>query len=193
MLDVANRSTDGEDGLSSVRHPIDPTAAVQGAFDAASLLVLWLLRSLAPAVFIAGLSYAWLVSETRFESIPAMTSPGQAVQVLLSPFAGLALAIILRFVVGIAALVLAYPLSRRETGSSIGPGSWRRPFQVWTDRLHLVRAYRSLRWTSTVGQLAATRLGRWGRVLSWSGPLLLIVDVLLVVVLLVVVILNPRS
>ena len=114
-------------------------------------------------------------------------------QLLLSPFVLVAIAIILRFLVGIAALVLAYPLSRRETDSSIGPGMLWRPFRVWADRLHLVRAYRSLRWTSTVRQLAATRLGRWGRVLSWSGPVLLVADVVMFIALIVVVYLNPRS
>ena len=184
---------DGADGLDARGHPLDPSAAVRDGFDAIALLVLWLLRSAVPALLLAGLSYAWVVSETRFEAIPAVTTPGQAVQLLLSPFVLVAIAIILRFLVGIAALVLAYPLSRRETGSSIGPGMLWRPFRVWADRLHLVRAYRSLRWTSTVRQLAATRLGRWGRVLSWSGPVLLVADVVMFIALIVVVYLNPRS
>jgi len=179
--------------IDPIRHPIDPSAAVRDRFDAASLLVLWLLRCAVPAILLAGVSYAWVVSETRFGAIPQITSPGQAVRVLLSPFAFIAIAIVLRFLVGIAALVLAYPLSRRETGSSIGPGLMRRPFRVWADRLHLVRAYRSLRWTSTVRQLAATRLGRWGRVLSWAGPTFLVIDVILFIAMFVVVYLNPRS
>jgi hypothetical protein len=37
-----------------------------------------------------------------------MTSPAQAVRALLSPFAGVAVAIIVRFGVGVAALALAY-------------------------------------------------------------------------------------
>jgi hypothetical protein len=192
-LNVADGGSNGDDGPDPIRHSIDPAAAVRSRFDATALLVLWWLRSAAPAVFIVGVIYAWLVSEERFESIPQMSTPGQAVAVLLSPFAGIAIAIILRFGVGIAALVLAYPLGRRESGSSIGPNMWRRPFRVWTDRLHLVRAYRSLRWTSTVGDAAADRIGQWGKAMTWSGPVLVILDVLLVVLLIVVVILNPRS
>jgi hypothetical protein len=46
-------------------------------------LVLWLVRSSVPALLLAGVSYAWVVSETRFEAIPQVTSPGQAVQLLL--------------------------------------------------------------------------------------------------------------
>jgi hypothetical protein len=190
-LDVVD--AEDTDKLDQIRHPIDPSAAVLGVFDATALLVLWLLRSAVPALFLAGLSYAWLVSEARFEAIEGVTTPGQAFRLLLSPFALVAFAIILRFLVGIAALSLAYPLGRRETGSSIGPGGPGRPFQVWADRIHLVRAYRSLRWTSGIRQLAADRLGRPGRVLSWSGPVLLAADLILFVALIVVVYLNPRS
>jgi len=190
---VVDSTRNNRAGTDPIRHPIDPAAAVRGRFDAAALLALWFLRSAAPALLIGSLIYAWLATDNKFESIPEMTSPGQAVRALLSPFAGVAVAIILRFLVGIAALALAYPLSRRETGSSIGPARRRRPFQIWADRLHLIRAYRSLRWTSTVRQLAATRLGRHGRILAWSGPALLITDIVLIFALLVVVYLNPRS
>ncbi|MET0865629.1 MAG: hypothetical protein ABWZ98_14965 [Nakamurella sp.] len=185
-------STDAH-GSGPIRHPIDPAAAVGGKFDTTALLVLWLLRSAVPALLLAGLAYAWVVSETRFESIAIVTTPGQAVRLLVSPFVFVAIAIILRFLVGCAALLLAYPLSRRETGSSVGPGMQGRTLRVWTDRLHLVRAYRSLRWTSSVRQLAARGLGSWGRVLSWSGPVLFVIDVVMIVVLVVVVYLNPRS
>jgi hypothetical protein len=67
-----------------------------------------LLRCATPALLLASLIYAWLASESRFESIPQMTSPAQAVRALLSPFAGVAVAIIVRFGVGVAALALAY-------------------------------------------------------------------------------------
>lgn len=190
MNDRVNKGADGPD---PVPHPIDPAAAVGGAFDATALLVLWLLRSSVPALLLAGMAYAWVVSESRFESIANVTTPGQAVRLLVSPFVFVAIAIILRFLVGLAALLLAYPLSRRETGSSIGPGMPRRTLRVWADRLHLVRSYRSLRWTSSVRQRAASMLGSWGRVLSWSGPVLFVIDAVMIVVVVVVVYLNPRS
>lgn len=187
-----SRGQDAE-GPEAIQHPLDPSAALRGRFDATALLMLWLLRRSVPALLLAGLSYAWVVSETRFEALPQVTTPGQAVQLLLSPFALVAVAIILRFLAGLAALALAYPLSRRETGSSMVSDMLRRPFRVWSDRLHLVRAYRSLRWTSMVRTLAAARVGRWGRALSWSGPALLIADIILFIALVVVVYLNPRS
>lgn len=181
------------DRLDPIRHAIDSAAAVRGRFDAAVLLVLWLLRCSVPALFLAGLSVAWVVTESRFETVPQVATPWQAVRVLLSPFGLVAIAVLLQFLVAIAALLLAYPLSRRETGSSMAPGVPHRPLRVWADRLHLVRAYRSLRWTSAVRQLAATRLGRWGRALSWSGPVLLVADGIMLITLVLVVYLNPRS
>jgi len=66
------------DRLDPIRHPIDPSAAVRDRFDATALL-LWLLRSTVPALLLGGLSYAWLVSETRFEAIPQVTTPGHAI------------------------------------------------------------------------------------------------------------------
>ena len=48
------------------------------------------------------MSYAWLVSGREFAAIADVSSPGQAVRVLVSPFFGIALAIIVRFVVGVA-------------------------------------------------------------------------------------------
>ena len=192
MLHVVDGAVSG-DRSRPIVHPIDPAAAVRSTSDAAALLVLYALRCAVPTLIFAGLSYAWLVSEARFETFGDVTSPGQAVRLLLSPFVVVAVAILMRFLVGIAALVVAYPLGRRESGSSIGPGMSRRPFRVWADRLHLVRAYRSLRWTSTVREIAAERLGRPGRILSWSGPVFLALDIIMAMTLLVVVYLNPRS
>jgi len=44
-----------------------------------------------PTLIFAGLSDAWLVSEARFETFGDVTSPGQAVRLLLSPFVVVAL------------------------------------------------------------------------------------------------------
>ena len=116
--------------------PLDPLAAIRpGTFDAAALLIFCLLRSAVPAIFIAGLIYAWLASERGFEAVPDVTSAGQAFWVLLSPFVGVAAAVLLRIAVGFVALALAYPLSRRVIGSTVGPDLFRRPFRVWIDRL----------------------------------------------------------
>lgn len=173
---------------------MDPRAAIRtGRFDSAALLVLWTLRSAVPAVFLAGVIYAWLATGRGIAGVQEVTTFAKAWRVLLSPLAGIAIAVILRVAVGFAALGLAYPLSRTASGSTIGPDIFRRPFRVWADRLHLVSAYRALRWTWTVRQIAVGRLGRWGKVLGWSGPVLLVVDIALSIALVLVVKFNPLT
>jgi hypothetical protein len=116
----------------------------------------------------------------------------QALRALLSPFAIAAFGVLLRFAMNMAALALAYPLSRRATGSAIGPDIVKRPLRVWQDRLHLIRAYRSMGWTSPVRTLAIERLGRTGYVLSWTGTILTILFWIALVALLVVLYVNVR-
>jgi hypothetical protein len=171
----------------TTRIPLDPAAAVRGGtFDPLALLVLWALRSATLTVLFGGLIYARLVEDRELNAIPEVTTPAQAWSVLLSPFAGIVIAIALRVLANTGGLALAYPFSRRATEAAPGPG-FRRSFLVWVDRLHLARAYRSLRWTTTVRAHAADGLGRWGRALRWAGPALAIADVVLVVALLAVV------
>lgn len=172
---------------------IQPEAALRpGRFDPFALIVVGVLRGAAPALFVVGLIYFVLTVGTHFESLPAITSPMQALRALVSPFAIAAFGVLLRFAMGILALLLAYPLSRRTTGSVIGPDIVKRPLRIWQDRLHLIRAYRSLRWTSPVRTLAIERLGRAGYALSWTGTVLTIVFWVSLVALFVVIYLSVR-
>lgn len=153
----------------------DPDSALRpGRFDPLALTVVGLLRGAAPALFVVGLIVFILTVGNHFEALPAIATPMQALRALLSPFAVAAVGVLLRFATGIAGLLLAYPLSRRATGSVIGPDLVKRPLRVGQDRLHLIRAYRSLRWTSPVRRLAIERLGRTGYVLSWAGTIVTI-------------------
>ena len=171
----------------------DPRAALRpGRFDPLALIVVGLLRGAAPTLFVAGLIYFVLTVGNHFESLPTIASPIQAFRALVSPFAIAAFGVLLRFGMGIAALLLAYPLSRQATGSVIGPDIVKRPVRIWQDRLHLIRAYRSLRWTSPVRTLAILRLGRVGSVLSWTGTILTIAFWVALVSLLVVLYLGVR-
>lgn len=172
---------------------LDPGSALRpGRFDPVALIVVGLLRGAAPALFVIGLIYFVLTVGNHFESVPAITSPMQAFRALLSPLAITAIGVLLRFVMGIVALLLAYPLSRQATGSVIGPDIVKRPLRIWQDRLHLIRAYRSLRWTSPVRTLAIERTGRTGYVLSWTGTILTIVFWVALLALLVVLYLSVR-
>lgn len=171
----------------------DPSSALRpGRADALALTVVGLLRGAAPALFVIGLIYFVLTAGNHFESLPAVATPMQAFRALLSPFAIAAVGVLLRFVMGIVALLLAYPLSRQVTGSVIGPDIVKRPLRIWQDRLHLIRAYRSLRWTSPVRTLAVERLGRTGYALSWTGTILTIVFWVALVAFLVVLFVNAR-
>jgi hypothetical protein len=171
----------------------DPNSALRpGRFDPLALIVVGLARGAAPALFVIGLMYFVLTVGNHFESLPAIASPMQAFRALVSPLAIAAFGVLLRFGMGIAALLLAYPLSRQTTGSVIGPDIVKRPLRIWQDRLHLVRAYRSLRWTSPVRTLALERLGRTGYVLSWTGTILTITFWVALATLLVILYLNVR-
>jgi small-conductance mechanosensitive channel len=91
---------------------------------------------------------------------------------LWSPLAGIVLAILIRLVSNVVGLLLAWPLARdyeiglaprTNVGKEIG---------IWFDRLHLARAFRSLRWTHHVRQLALSRLGSLGGVLGRLDPIM---------------------
>ncbi|HOZ57849.1 MAG TPA: hypothetical protein PKY70_06660 [Nakamurella multipartita] len=171
-----------------------PDSALRpGRFDPAALIVVGLVRGAAPVLFVLGVMNGLLTVGNHLESLPAIATPMQAFRALLSPFAPAAVAVLLRFGGGLLALALAYPLSRQVTGSVIGPDIVKRPLRVWQDRLHLVRAYRSMRWTSPVRTQAIVRLGRTGYVLSWVGTILTILFWVSLVALLVVSYLLVRG
>ena len=169
--------------VEPIQLPLDPTAAVgPGKFDPAALLVLWVLvRCAHHPDRGSDLRASGHGAPVRVAAGGHHTGPGLACAPVTicghrdrgcPAFPGRH---------GRARTRL--PLSRRATGSAYGP-DLRRPFTVRSDRLHLVRAYRSLRWTTTVRTHAAGRIGRWGRALRLGGPVLLIADIVLVMALL---------
>lgn len=78
---------------------------------------------------------------------------------LLSPAAGIILALTARVLSNLAALALAYPLTRDQEVGLEPRSRLGRVFGVWSDRLNLAAAYRSLRWTWHVRRAAMSRLG----------------------------------
>ncbi|MGA7757364.1 MAG: hypothetical protein WCA57_05925 [Ilumatobacteraceae bacterium] len=106
---------------------------------------------------------------------------------LLSPLAGLVLAVVVRLGSNMVALALAYPLTRDygahlEPRTGLGSG-----IGVWLDRRNLAKAYRSLRWTHHVRQEALRRLGPSGDRVSKLDPILDVVNIATFVVMVVVV------
>ncbi len=142
---------------------IDPEVAVlPGTSDAKRLLAVWFVKKSFYWILFVGFTYGSVVAAIRHESSSVdvdWASPDSIEESLLSPWAGLIFALILRFVVGWVALALTYPFAMQhdvdlEPRTSFGSGIGR-----FFDRLHIARAYRSLRWTHHVRQVALDRLG----------------------------------
>jgi hypothetical protein len=101
---------------------------------------------------------------------------------LLGPFAGVAVSMFVRVTGGWVATALAYPLTRWSEPAQYGGGrGLASRHRLWSDRLAMTRAYKSLRATWAVRRVAAARLGRFGeryliaaRVIGWAGWALLI-------------------
>lgn len=132
-----------------------------GHADARALLVAWFLRKATYGLFFLGVIAA-VVVERGAEVEMNVSDLGAAWDGLRSPAAGMAGAIVLRVVVSVAGLVMAYPLARRYEDGLAPRTNIGRTLGIWLDRLKVTRAYRSLRWTHHVRQAAVERLpGRW--------------------------------
>jgi hypothetical protein len=176
------------------RYPlrIQPAAALMpGRSDSARLLAVWFVRKSFYWLFFGGYAlgtWAAYANHATSEVDVDWTSPGSVEEALLSPWSAFVLALIVRFTAGWIALSLAFPLAlahepslspRTSFGSSIGR---------FFDRLHVARAFRSLRWTHHVREVALGRLGSTGRRLGRLDPILDVVNLLSVIAAVVVVI-----
>ncbi len=162
-------------------HPRD--ALQPGRFDATVLLLLWCLRKTSYPLLWIGIIGAMITGRFNENLVADLDTVGEILRAVLSPLVGIALALMVRVLVGILGFALAYPLSRSNTSTDYAHGRrTRNSIRLWQDRLHLTRAYRSLRWTWIVRAEAVTRLGDTGRrlalcdpVLRWLGAALFIV------------------
>jgi hypothetical protein len=160
---------------------IDPEVAVMpGTADAKRLLGIWFVRKSFYWIFFLGFTYGSVAALVRHETADVdvdWMSPNSVGESLLSPWAGLIFALILRFVVGWIALALTYPFAMAhdvdlEPRTNFGSGVGR-----FFDRLHIARAYRSLRWTHHVRQVALGRLGPSGPKVARLDPFLDLVNI----------------
>jgi len=155
---------------------IQPAAAIMpGTADSKRLLSIWFVRKSFYWLFFLGISIGLLTTAFRHQSDidVEVTSPSA----LVSPWAVLAVALIVRFVSGWVALGFAFPLAlahepnlspRTNFGSGIGK---------FFDRLHIARAFRSLRWTHHVRQVAQHRLGPTGARAGKLDPIFDIINI----------------
>jgi hypothetical protein len=174
-------------------HELDPDVALgSGTLHAKTLLLLWCFRDTALPLLWIGLTVAFvsLQPDRITEQMQGLSGADGLLGGLLSPLALVALSVLVRLSVSVLGLAAAFPLSL-----SIEPGDYTRGgrlmgrIRLWRDRLHISRAYRSLRWTWAVRERAAERLGRLGttlvlcdRVLRWSNLALVVVFLVTVVV-----------
>jgi hypothetical protein len=123
------------------------------------------------------------------EELLGLSEDNGLFQAILSPLAGVAFAFLWRIGVALAALGVAYPLTRGidtqhyPDASALG-GRWR---LVW-DRWYWTRAYRALRWTWAVRAEAIDRAGTSGPWLDLCERLVRVSGYVLVVAWLVMLV-----
>lgn len=160
---------------------IEPEWALEsGRRDPLRLLTVWYLRK--SFYWLLGLGFIVAAIVGRVDEVDSsFESPSEFWHHLLSPLVVVLFAFVLRFIAAMAGLAIAYPFARRHDelleprtnfGSSIG---------IWFDRLHVARAYRSLRWTHHVRQVAIHRLGPTGARLARLDPIMDIANIVLMI------------
>jgi hypothetical protein len=179
---------------------LDPAVALRpGRFDPAAVLVLWCVRKAFYPLLWLGLIFATAggradeIDEAGgvAEYIGTLDSASEIVAAALSPLVIVLLAFGLRIAVAGLAFALAYPLTTWNQPSDYAHGRRTRSrSRLWSDRWHLTRAYRALRWTWAVRQVAAERLGEPGRRLLRCGPVLRWASILLLTAYLVTILLT---
>lgn len=94
-------------------------------------------------------------------------STGEVIRGVISPLAGLALALVSRLLVAVVGLIAAYPLGH-DSALAVDPHPIGRRGMIGRtiDRIHVTRALRELRATRAVQHEAASRLEPRGRVLA---------------------------
>lgn len=141
-----------------------------GRSDSRRLLILWFVKKSFWWMFFGGTALAsaiHFVERVDNEFQVDYRSPESVEQGLLSAWTLVVLAVLLRFVTVWVGLAIALPLARRhETGLAPRTG-WNRAYATWSDRYKVAKAFRSLRWTHHVRQVALDRVcpgtGWWRR------------------------------
>lgn len=138
---------------------IDPAMVIRpGSLDPRLLLGTWFLRRTWVPLLVLGMSVA--AGLTRQPPGFDLASPADVVRAVVSPWAGVALAVIVRVLAGLLALALALPLTGWPKREDYPHGRLAGELRRWRDRWYRAGAYRSIRWTWPVRRTAAERLGR---------------------------------
>ncbi len=164
---------------------IDPAACLgPGRKDARRLLIVWFVKKSFWWMFFGGSAVAGIVhaiERVDNEYQVRLSSPDTVVSGLFSAFALVVLAVLVRLVIGWVALGLAYPLARSHDAVLEQRTGWNRHWGTLSDRYKVAKAFRLLRWTHHVRQVALDRVApgpSWWRRLD---PILDVVNVLAVI------------
>ncbi len=185
--EVPSEPADDRRGSSA---PVQPgSALLPGRADSTTVLLLWASRRAFWPLLLFGVAAAVAFGDLEEGSALELTTPGELLRALLSPLAGVAVAVLLRIAVAWLALLAAWPLSRWIRPE--GPRPWRQVYRDWIDRWRLAQAYRSLRWTWGVREEATARLGLLGRRLALAGPLATAATIIAAMAVVAVIVLQP--
>lgn len=164
---------------------IDPNVCLQpGRQDARRLLIVWFVKKSFWWMFFGGSAFAatvHAVERVDNDLQVRLSSPDSVKSGLLSAYAVVVLAILVRLVIGWVALGLAYPLARFHDAVLEPRTGWNRHWGTFSDRYKVAKAYRLVRWTHHVRQVALDRVApgpSWWRRLD---PILDVVNVLAVI------------
>lgn len=182
--------TDAEvDGVAATSR-VELEACLQpGSADSRRLLIAWFVKKSFWWMFFGGAAVASVVHfvervDNQFQV--DYRSPESVERGLLSAWAPVVLAVLLRFAIGWVALALAYPLARRHEVGLEPRSGWNRHYATMSDRYKVAKAFRSVRWTHHVRQVA---LNRVSPTMSWwrrLDPILDVVNVIGIVAFLIV-------
>jgi hypothetical protein len=164
---------------------IDPVACLgPGRNDARRLLIVWFIKKSFYWMFFGGSAFASVihaVERVDNDLQIRLSSPDSVTSSLFSAAAFVVLALIIRLAIGWVALGLAYPLARSHD-AALEPRTGRnRHWASFSDRYKVAKAFRLLRWTHHVRQVALDRVAPgpswWRRV----DPILDVLNVVAVV------------
>jgi len=164
---------------------IDPVACLgPEQSDARRLLVVWFVKKSFYWMFFGGAAFASVVHAVERvdnDLQVRISSPDSVTSGLFSAAAFVVLALIVRLAIGWVALALAYPLARSHDAALEPRTGWNRHWGTFSDRYKVAKAFRLLRWTHHVRQVALDRVAPgpswWRRV----DPILDVVNVLAMV------------
>ena len=164
---------------------IDPVACLgPERSDARRLLVVWFVKKSFYWMFFGGAAFASVVHAVERvdnDLQVRISSPDSVTSGLFSAAGFVVLALIVRLAIGWVALALAYPLARSHDAALEPRTGWNRHWGTFSDRYKVAKAFRLLRWTHHVRQVALDRVAPgpswWRRV----DPILDVVNVLAMV------------